>query len=72
MSEKKESSIALGITAMIFAIIAIGPYLTIISGFIAIFSFGKGYVFGLVSILLNILTITKNLIFFSYFSKDGS
>jgi len=53
---------ALGITAMIFAIIAIfipiaGPYLTLICALLAAFAAGPGLTFGIVAILLNILNL---------------
>ena len=53
---------ALGIIAMIFAIIAIfvpivGPYLTIVCALLAAFSAGPGLTFGVVAIGLNILNV---------------
>lgn len=54
---------ALGIIAMIFAIIAIfipvaGPYLTIICALLAAFSAGSGLTYGAVAIGINILNVT--------------
>jgi len=54
---------ALGITAMIFAIVAIfvpivGPYLTIVCALLAAFSAGPGITFGAVAIGVNILNVT--------------
>jgi hypothetical protein len=53
---------ALGITAMIFAVIAIfvplaGPYLTIVDALLAAFAAGPGLTFGVVAILINILNV---------------
>lgn len=53
---------ALGITAMIFAIVAIfvpiaGPYLTLICALFAAFAAGPGLTFGVVAILINILNV---------------
>ena len=53
---------ALGITAMIFAIIAIfiplvGPYLTLVCALLAAFAAGPGLTFGVVAILVNILNV---------------
>ena len=53
---------ALGIIAMIFAIIAIfipvaGPYLTIVCALLAAFSAGPGITFGAVAIGVNILNV---------------
>lgn len=53
---------ALGITAMIFAIIAIlvpivGPYLTLVCALLAAFAAGPGLTFGIVAILLNLLNV---------------
>ena len=53
---------ALGITAMIFAIVAIfvpivGPYLTLICALLAAFSGGRGLTFGIVAILVNIINV---------------
>jgi hypothetical protein len=53
---------ALGIIAMIFAIVAIfvpviGPYLTIICGLLAAFAAGPGLTFGAVAIGVNILNV---------------
>jgi phosphoglycerol transferase MdoB-like AlkP superfamily enzyme len=53
---------ALGITAMIFAIVAIfvpiaGPYLTLICALLAAFSAGPGLTFGAVAILINTLNV---------------
>ncbi len=53
---------ALGITAMIFAIIAIfvpiiGPYLTIVCALLAAFAAGPGLTFGVVAILVNLLNV---------------
>lgn len=53
---------ALGITAMIFAIISIfvpfvGPYLTIVGALLAAFSAGPGITFGTVAILVNLLNV---------------
>jgi hypothetical protein len=57
---------ALGITAMIIAIVAIfvpivGPYLTLLCALMAAFAGGKGLTFGIVAILLS----TINIIFLS-------
>ncbi len=57
---------ALGITAMIIAIVAIfvpivGPYLTLLCALLAAFAGGKGLTFGIVAILLS----TINIIFLS-------
>lgn len=54
---------ALGIIAMILAIIAIfipflGPYLTVVCALIAAFSAGPGLTFGTVAIGLNLLNLT--------------
>ncbi len=53
---------ALGITAMIFAIVAIfvpvfGPYLTLLGALLAALAGGPGLTFGVVAILVNILNI---------------
>ena len=57
---------ALGITAMIIAIVAIfvpvvGPYLTLLCALMAAFAGGRGLTFGIVAILLS----TINIIFLS-------
>ncbi len=57
---------ALGITAMIIAIVAIfvpivGPYLTLLCALLAAFAGGRGLTFGIVAILLS----TINIIFLS-------
>lgn len=54
---------ALGITAMIFAIVAIfipiiGPYLTLVCALLAAFAAGPGLTFGVVAILVNLLNVT--------------
>ena len=54
---------ALGIIAMIFAIVAIfvpvvGPYLTILCALLAAFAAGPGLTFGAVAIGVNILNVT--------------
>lgn len=54
---------ALGIIAMIFAVIAIfvpviGPYLTIVCAFMAAFSAGNGLTFGAVAIRVNLINIS--------------
>lgn len=54
---------ALGITAMIFAIVSIfvpvvGPYLTIVCALLASFSAGPGITFGAVAIGVNILNVS--------------
>ena len=54
---------ALGITAMIFAIVAIfvpiiGPYLTLVCALLAAFAGGRGLTYGAVAILVNILNVT--------------
>lgn len=54
---------ALGIIAMIFAIVAIfvpviGPYLTIVCALLAAFAAGPGLTFGAVAIGINILNVT--------------
>lgn len=53
---------ALGITAMIFAIVAIfvpivGPYLTVVCALLAAFSAGIGITFGAVAIGINLLNV---------------
>ena len=53
---------ALGITAMIFAIVAIfvplaGPYLTLVGAVLAAFGGGAGLTFSVVAILVNILNV---------------
>ena len=53
---------ALGITAMIFAIVAIfvpvvGPYLTLVCALLAAFAGGHGLTYGVVAILVNILNV---------------
>ena len=53
---------ALGITAMIFAIVAIfvpiiGPYLTLVCALLAAFSGGRGLTYGAVAILVNMLNV---------------
>lgn len=53
---------ALGIIAMIFAVVAIfvplvGPYLTIIGALLAAFAAGPGITFGAVAIGINILNV---------------
>ncbi len=53
---------ALGITAMILAIVSIfipvaGPYLTIVCALLAAFSAGQGLTFGIVAILVNLINI---------------
>jgi hypothetical protein len=53
---------ALGIIAMIFAIVAIfvpvfGPYLTLVCALIAAFSAGPGLTFGIVAIGVNVLNV---------------
>ena len=57
---------ALGITAMIFAIVAIfvpvaGPYLTLVCALLAAFAGGLGLTYGAVAIMVNII----NLLFLS-------
>ena len=54
---------ALGITAMILAIVSIfipvvGPYLTLVCALLAAFSAGPGLTFGAVAILINILNVS--------------
>lgn len=53
---------ALGITAMIFAIVAIfvpilGPYLTVVGALLAAFAAGPGITFAVVAILINLLNV---------------
>ena len=54
---------ALGITAMILAVISIfvplvGPYLTILCALLAAFSAGPGITFGAVAILVNVINVS--------------
>ena len=53
---------ALGITAMVFSIIAVfvpivGPYLTLVCALLAAFAAGPGLTFAVVAILVNILNV---------------
>ena len=52
----------LGITALIIAIMSViipfyGPFLTVLSGILAAFSYGKGFALGIASLVLNIINI---------------
>jgi|SaaInl7_100m_RNA_FD_contig_21_2606482_length_369_multi_5_in_0_out_0_1 hypothetical protein len=54
---------ALGIVSLVFSALAfvipiVGVYLTVVTGILAVFALGPGYIFGLIAIGLNIGNLT--------------